>query len=90
MVATTVTPEMVRVVFLRKMGKSSFVSLGVRRLIRSVFDGTSSSLYLAATLIFRRFNSLRVEFGLTFNSSMISRRATVLSVKVEGTEIWLS
>ena len=88
--ATTVTPEIVRVVFLRRIGKSRFVSWSVRRPIKSEFDGTSSSLYFAAVFIFRRFNSSLVGFGISFNVLMISRRAGVLSVKVRCTKIWFS
>ena len=88
MVATTVTPEIVRVVFLRKIGKRYFVSFGVKRLIKSAFDGTSSSWYLPAVFIFRRFNSSRVGFGICIRVFMISRKAEVLSFKVEGTKIW--
>ena len=87
--ATTVTPEIVRVVFLRKIGKRRFVSFGVKILIKSAFEGTSSSWYLAAVFIFRRFASSRVGFGISINVFMISRKA-VSSFKVEGTKIWFS
>ena len=56
MVATTITPLMVRVVFLRKIGRSRFNSVGVRWLIKSAFDGTSPSWYFPAVFIFRRFS----------------------------------
>ena len=75
MVATTVTPEMVRVAFLRKTGVRRFVSFGVKRLIKSAFDGTSWSWYLAAVFIFRRFASSRVACGISINVFMISRKA---------------
>ena len=57
MVAITVTPEMVRVVFLLRIGKSCFASVGVRVLIKSAFDGTFSRWYLAAVWVLRRFTS---------------------------------
>jgi hypothetical protein len=82
MVATTVTPLIVRVVFLLKIGRSCFYSCGVRRLIISEFDGTFSSWCLPAVLIFRRFRSSRVGFGISISVVMISRRAKVLSGKV--------
>jgi hypothetical protein len=85
-VATTVTPEIVRVVFLRKMGKRRFVSFGVKMLIKSAFDGTSLSWYLAAIFIFRRFASSCVGFGISISEFMISRKA-LLSFKVEDTKI---
>jgi hypothetical protein len=74
-VAITVTPEIVRVVFLRKMGKRRFVSFDVKRLIKSAFDGTSWSRYLAAVFIFRRFASSRVGSGISISVFMISRKA---------------
>jgi hypothetical protein len=89
MVATTVTPEIVRVVFLRKMGKRRFASFGVKSLIKSAFDGTSSSWYLAAVFIFRRFASSRVGCGISIRMFMISRKAFSF-FKVEGTKIWFS
>ena len=55
--------------------------------MRSAFDGTSMSLYLAAAFIFKRFRSSRVGFGISFNLSMISRRTKAVSVKVECTKI---
>ena len=85
-VATTVTPEIVRVVFLRKIGKRRFVSFGVKRLIKSAFDGTSWSWYLAAIFIFRRFASSRVASGISIRVFMISCKA-FLSFKVEDTKI---
>jgi len=81
---------MVRVVFLRRIGISCLISCSVKRLISSEFDGTSSSLYLAAALILSRFKSSRVACGLSFRMLMISRKAKSLSVKVKGTKIWLS
>lgn len=57
MVAITVTPEMVRVAFLRRIGKSFFASKGVRALIKSALAGTASKWYFAAVLIFNRLTS---------------------------------
>ena len=57
MVATTVTPEMVRVAFLLKIDRSSFASSTESAAIKSAFEGTFSRWYLAAVLIFRRFTS---------------------------------
>lgn len=90
MVATTVTPEIVRVFFLRKIGKSRLACCGVKRAINSEFDGTSPSWYFPAVLIFSRLTSLQVGLGISIRVVMISRRATVSSVKVEGTKIWLN
>ena len=81
MVATTVTPEIVRVVFLRKMGKRRFASLGVKSLIKLAFDGTSWSWYLPAVFIFKRFTSSQVGWDVFIRVFMISRRA-VWSFKV--------
>ena len=86
MVATTVTPEIVRVLFLRKIGKRRFDSLGVKRQIKSAFDGISSSWYLPAVLIFSRLASSRVGFAFSIRVLMISLRA-FSSVKVEDTKI---
>ena len=57
MVAITVTPLMARVFFLLRIGRSFFVSAGVRTAIKSAFDGTSWRWYFAAVLIFNRFTS---------------------------------
>jgi len=54
--------------------------------IRSALDGTSKSLYLAAEFIFKRFNWSGVVFGVSFRVLMISLRAQVFSVNVEGTK----
>jgi len=85
-VAITVTPEIVRVVFLRKMGRRRFVSFGVKMPIKSAFDGTSSSWYFAEVFIFRRFTSSRVGCGVSISVFMISRKA-FSSFKAEGTKI---
>ena len=86
MVAITVTPEIPRVVFLRKMGKRRLVSFGVKRPIKSAFEGISSSLYLPVVFIFRRLASSRVGLGISIRVLMISLSA-FSSVKVEDTKI---
>ena len=58
MTATTVTPEMVRVVFLRKMGRSLRLSSGFNVLINSAFDSIRESWCLAAIWVLRRLTSL--------------------------------
>lgn len=80
MVATTVTPLMVRVVLRFRMGMSCFASWGVSWLIMSALEGTLSRWYLPAVLIFSLFTSLRVGLSMASRVVMISRRA-VLYVK---------
>jgi hypothetical protein len=57
MTAITVTPEMVRVVFLRRTCKSLSFSLGFKAVIISAFEGMRSSWSLAATWVLTRFTS---------------------------------
>ena len=57
MVATTVTPEMVRVVFLLRICKSFLVSFVVKRDIKSEFDGMLSRWYLPVVFILSRLAS---------------------------------
>ena len=57
MVATTVTPEMVRVAFLLKIGRSNFASSTESTAIKSAFEGTFSRWYLPEVLIFKQFTS---------------------------------
>ncbi len=76
MVAITVTPLIVRVVFLFRRGRSNLFSSGVSWLIMSALDGTFSRWYLPAVLIFSRFTSSRVGEGIESRVLMISRRAT--------------
>ena len=90
MVATTVTPLMVRVVFRRKIGRSRFSSGGFRRLIKSAFEGTVSSWYLPAVLIFNRFMSSHVGFGVSINVCIISRSAKVFSGNLKIPEYGLT
>lgn len=89
MVAITVTPEIPRVVFLLKIGKSRFVSFAVRRQIKSAFEGISSSWYLPVVFIFSRLASSRVGFGISIRVVMISLSA-FSSVKVKDTKIRFS
>ncbi len=76
MVATTVTPLMVRVVFLFRSDKSCFDSEAVSWLMMSALDGTFSRWYLPAVLIFSRLTSSRVGDCIESRVLMISRRAT--------------
>jgi len=76
MVATTVTPLLVRVVFLFRIGNSCFVSVGVSKQIMSALEGTFSRLYLPATLIFNRLTSSRVGDGMESKVLIISRMAS--------------
>ncbi len=73
------TPLIVRVVFLRRKGRSWRVSCGVRRAMISELEGTFSRWYLAAVLIFRVLSWFRVGWGICFKVSTISRRAVVFS-----------
>ncbi len=76
MTATTVTPEMLRVAFLRKIAESFCFSLGVRMLIKSALDGISCRWCLAAILSLMRFASSCVGDGSCMRAFMISRAAT--------------
>ena len=81
MTAITVTPEMVRVAFLRRIGRSSLLSLSLSTLIISEFEGIRSRLYLAAACILTRLMSLTVGDGVSSKVLMISLRASfVLNV----------
>jgi hypothetical protein len=77
MVATTVTPLIVRVVFLRRSGSRILLSSGVSLLMMSALEGTFSRWYLPAVLILSLFTSLRVGDCMESRVWMISRRATV-------------
>ncbi len=74
----TLTPLMVRVVFLLRRGRSCFTWAVVRKLIMSALDGTSPKLYLPAALIFRRLTSSRVGDGIESKVSIISLSAASL------------
>jgi hypothetical protein len=77
-VAITLTPLIVRVAFLRRIGKSFFASMGVRALIKSALAGTASKWYFAAVLIFKRFASSCVGDGIESKVVIISLNATWL------------
>ena len=82
MTATTVTPEMVRVDFLRRMGNSCFSSCGVKMLINSEFEGTFLSWCFPAVFIFKELRNSLVGLEVSFSFSMISLSAKAFSVKV--------
>ena len=58
MTAIMVTPEMVRVVFLRRAGRSLVFSFGVKAVIISALESMRVSWCLAAIWVLRRFTSL--------------------------------
>jgi hypothetical protein len=78
MTATTVTPEIIRVAFLRRIAKSLRFSLGLKALIISALEGIRSSLSLAATWVLMRHASLCVGDGRSIRASMISRTALTM------------
>ena len=73
MTAITVTPEIVRVGFLRRRGISLRFSVGFSAAIISAFDGVLWSLYLAAIWFLMRFTSLCVGEGKSIRVLIISR-----------------
>ena len=75
MTATIVTPEMVRVVFLRRRNRSCCFSCGFMAAIMSAFDGVRGSVCLAAAWFFARFKSVWVGDCKTISASMISLAA---------------
>jgi hypothetical protein len=75
MTATTVTPEIVRVAFLRKTGRSLSFSFGFNACIISALEGTRLSWCLAATRVLTRFTSLCVGERRSIRAVMISRIA---------------
>jgi hypothetical protein len=80
MVATTVTPLMVRVVLRFRSGRSCLDSSGVNWAIMSALDGTFGRWYLPAVRIFSLLTSFRVGDCIESRVAMISLRAT-FSVK---------
>jgi hypothetical protein len=70
-----VTPEIVRVAFLRKTGISLRFSFGFNALIISALDVVRSSLCLAAIWFLMRFTSSCVGEGKSIRALMISRVA---------------
>ena len=75
MTAITVTPEIVRVFFLRRNGKSLRFSFGLSAAIISALVSVCLSLCLAAIWFLMRFRSLCVGEGKSSSVSMISRVA---------------
>ena len=73
MTAITVTPEMMRVVFLRRSGRSLRFSFGFKEFIISAFEGMQLSLCLAAIWVFSRFTSWRLGDGKSIRALIISR-----------------
>ena len=77
------TPEMVRVVFLRRIGRSLGRSFGVRAFIISALEGMYVSWCLAATWVLIRCTSLRVGCGRRSRVFMMSRAAlSVFKVRI--------
>ncbi len=66
------TPEIVRVVFLLRIGRSLFLSFSLSMLITSEFEGILSRWYLAAACILARLTSLLVGDGVCNRFLMIS------------------
>jgi hypothetical protein len=77
MVATTVTPLIVRVVFRRRSGSRILLSSGVSSLMMSALDGTFWRWYLPAVRILSLLTSSRVGESMLSRVWMISRKATV-------------
>jgi flagellar biogenesis protein FliO len=70
-----VTPEIVRVAFLRRIGRSLVISFAVKALIISALDVVRWSLCLAAIWFLMRFRSSRVGDGKSIRALIISRGA---------------
>lgn len=70
-----VMPEIVRVVFLRRMGRSLCFSFGFNACIISAFEGMCLSWCLAAIWVLMRFTSSCVGEGRCIRVLMISRVA---------------
>ena len=75
MTATTVTPEIVRGVFLRRIVRSLVFSFVFSAFIISAFDGMRSRWCLAAVWVLRRFMSSCVGDGRSIRVLMISLMA---------------
>ena len=73
--AITLTPLIVRVAFLRRIGRSFLASFGFNSLIKSAFAGTACKWYFAAVLIFNRLASSCVGDGIDSKVVIISLRA---------------
>ena len=70
-----VTPEIVRVAFLRRTGRSLRFSFCVSACIISALEGMRSSWCLAAVWVLMRFTSSCVGEGRSIRALMISRVA---------------
>ena len=75
MTAIIVTPEFVRVVFLRRIVRSWVFSFGFNAFIISAFDGVRSRWCLAAVWVLRRLMSSCVGEGRSIRVLMISLMA---------------
>ena len=75
MTAITVTPEIVRVVFLRRIGRSLVRSFWVRACIISALEGMRFSWCLAATWVLAWCTSSWVGDCKSIRASMISLAA---------------
>ena len=73
MTATMVTPEIVRVGFLRRIGRSLRFSLGSSEAIISGLEGMRSRWCLAAIWVLIRLMSVWVGEGRSISASIISR-----------------
>jgi len=70
-----VTPEMVRVVFLRRTVRSLLFSLRVNAAIISAFESMRLSWCFAAIWVLMRFTSSCVGYGRSIRASMVSLAA---------------
>ena len=82
MTAMMVTPEIVRVFFLRRTGRSLSFSLGFRAFIISALERMCSRWCLAAIWVFSRFKSSWLGDGKSIRALIISRAASLV-FKVE-------
>ena len=86
MTAITVTPEMVRVVFLRRRGRRRSFSFWFMLAIISALEGMCWSLCFAAAWFLAWFTSSRVGDCIRINVSMISLVA-LFAFKVKVTTL---
>ena len=77
-----VTPEIVRVAFLCRSGRSLVFSLGFKAFIISALERMCSRWCLAAVWVLRRFRSLWLGVGRSIRVLIISRVA-LLAFKLE-------
>ena len=82
MTATTVTPEIVRVGFFCRIGRSLRFSLGCSEAITSGLEGMRSRWCLAAIWVLIRVTSFWVGEGRSISASIISRNG-VFAVNVD-------